>query len=134
MRLTITQAIEQSGISRTHFYGHYIKKGLISVTEENGKKFIDSSELVRVFPDLTGVQSPDIQIQTDVHAPGQGESEQSVQSGQHELVKSLEKQISELQSDKAFLQSQVVSLTNRLPAPAKKRQSWLSKIWYAKDE
>lgn len=131
MRLTITQAIEQSGISRTHFYGHYIKKGLVSVTEENGKKFIDSSELVRVFPDLQGVQSPHTKVQTDVHAPGQSESEQSVQ---HEIVKSLEKQISELQADKAFLQSQVVSLTNRLPAPAKKRQSWLSKIWYAKDE
>lgn len=130
-KLTITQAIEQSGISRTHFYTHYIKKGLISVSEDNGKKFIDSSELVRVFPNLKSERSPNIQMQTESHTSEQVKIEQT------ELVNMLREQVAELKSDKEFLKSQVVSLTNRLPAPSPsepaKRQNWFMRFWNAKD-
>lgn len=129
-KLTITQAIEQSGISRTHFYTHYIKKGLISVSEDSGKKFIDSSELVRVFPNLKSEQSPNVQVQTESHTPEQTKSEQS------ELVSVLREQVAELKADKEFLQTQIVSLTNRLPAPSGpiKRQNWFMRFWNAKDD
>lgn len=38
---------------------------------------------------------------------------------QAELVKALREQIEDLKADKQFYQSQIVSLTNRLEAPAK---------------
>lgn len=50
MRLSITEAIKQSPIGRTAFYAK-INKGLISVSVDGGDKYIDSSELVRVFGD-----------------------------------------------------------------------------------
>lgn len=49
-RLTITEAIKQSPIGRTAFYAK-INKGLISVSIDGDDKYIDSSELVRVFGD-----------------------------------------------------------------------------------
>lgn len=128
-KLTITQAIEQSGISRTHFYSHYIKKGLISVSEHNGKKHIDSSELVRVFPDLQSEQKQSTPEQTELNAPVQPKAKQTEQS---ELVRTLQEQVNDLKADKEFLQTQIVSLTNRLPAP--KKQGWFSKFWNATDE
>lgn len=50
MRLSITEAIKQSPIGRTAFYSK-IKSGLISVSVDGDEKYIDSSELVRVFGD-----------------------------------------------------------------------------------
>ena len=81
-RLTITKAIELSGVSRTHFYGKYINKGLISVSEANGKKFIDSSELVRVFGELKGEDSKTVQTQTELNAGLQSEITIAVQAEQ----------------------------------------------------
>lgn len=129
-RLSITQAIEQSGVSRTHFYTHYIKKGLISVSEHNGKKYIDSSELLRVFPDLATEQPPNNTEQTKLNTP---EQKIANNTEQIEQIKLLREQVADLKADKAFLQSQVVSLTNRLPAPAKK-QNWFMRFWTAKDD
>lgn len=125
-KLSITQAIKQSGVSRTHFYTHYIKKGLVSVSEHNGKKYIDSSELVRVFPDLTTEQPPNNTVQTQVHAP---ERLPSANTEQIEQIKLLKEQIADLKADKDFLQSQVVSLTNRLPSPDEKKQNPILKWW-----
>lgn len=132
-KLTITQAIKQSGVSRTHFYTHYIKKGLISVSEDNGKKFIDSSELVRVFPNLKTEQQQNIQVQTKTYTHEQPRIEQIEHT---ELVSMLREQVSELKADKEFLQSQVVNLTNRLPAPteAVKKPNWFIRFWNAKDD
>lgn len=49
-QLTITQAIKHSPIGRTRMYSHYIKNGLITVSvDSKGEKYIDSSELLRVF-------------------------------------------------------------------------------------
>ena len=56
-RLTITEAIALSGISRSQFYSKYINKGLISKSKDNqGKMCIDKSELLRVFPDIKTVE------------------------------------------------------------------------------
>ncbi|MCW8932123.1 MAG: hypothetical protein OQL19_18060 [Gammaproteobacteria bacterium] len=50
-RLSITEAINLSGVSRSQFYSKYINKGRISkLRDENNKVYIDSSELFRVFP------------------------------------------------------------------------------------
>ena len=52
-RLSITEAIALSGISRSQFYSKYIKQGLISKSKDaQGRIYIDKSELYRVFPDI----------------------------------------------------------------------------------
>jgi hypothetical protein len=51
-KLSISEAIKQSGVARSTFYNKYLNKGLISISVVDNKKYIDSSELVRVFPDL----------------------------------------------------------------------------------
>jgi hypothetical protein len=52
-KLTITQAATSVNISRSHLYKKYISQGLISVEVHDGKKFIDTSELIRVFGNIT---------------------------------------------------------------------------------
>ena len=52
-RLSITEAIELSGISRSQFYSKYINKGRLSkLRDENNKVYIDPAELFRVFPNI----------------------------------------------------------------------------------
>ena len=128
-QLTISEAIRRSGIGRTQFYSRYIKKGLISVSEHNGRKYIDSSELVRVFPDLTTEQPPNNTEQTQKHSGEQPQPNNTEQTEQTEQIKLLKEQIADLKADKAFLQSQVVSLTNRLPSPSEKKQNPILKWW-----
>lgn len=55
VKINITEAAQQAGISRTNLYKNYIKKGKLSVTVNNkGQKEIDTSELIRVFGGLHG--------------------------------------------------------------------------------
>ena len=50
-KLTISEAIRVSGIARATFYRSYVDTGKISVSVGNDKKkYIDSAELLRVFP------------------------------------------------------------------------------------
>lgn len=52
--VSISEAINLSGISRGTFYRKYLNAGLISTTQDSdGKKQIDTSELLRVFPDMS---------------------------------------------------------------------------------
>jgi hypothetical protein len=49
-RLSVSEAARQAGISRQYFYKKFINNGTITVSEdEAGNKFIDDSELLRVF-------------------------------------------------------------------------------------
>lgn len=52
--VSISEAIELSGVSRATFYRNFLNKGLLSTTKDSAdKKKIDTSELLRVFPDIT---------------------------------------------------------------------------------
>jgi hypothetical protein len=52
-RHSISEAARLAGISRTAFYEHHINKGTISVPkDERGKKYIDTAELLRAFPNI----------------------------------------------------------------------------------
>jgi hypothetical protein len=137
-KLTITEAIKRSPIGKTYFYKQYVDTGKITVSvDHSGKKYIDSSELLRVFGELKGepTEQPvnvheqftvnDTEQLVNVHKqPAVNTTEQSNLSSserqeQAELVKALREQIEDLKADKQFYQSQIVSLTNRLEAPAK---------------
>lgn len=63
-RVSISEAIRMTGVSRSHFYNKYINKGLISVQIEDDKKLIDISELIRVFGNIQVENSTKEQIRT----------------------------------------------------------------------
>lgn len=46
--LNLTQAAEAVGITRKTLYSH-IEKGLVSVTRQQGKRYVDVSELIRHY-------------------------------------------------------------------------------------
>jgi len=133
-QLTISEAIRQSPIGRTKFYSKYIDNGLISVSVDvEGKKYIDSSELVRVFgSSLTtedNKQSETIQTPEKQHT-----SNESVQP-QPEVIKVLREQIADLKADKEYQREQIANLTARLEPPATvKRNNIIKQWWYGLDK
>lgn len=63
--LNITQAAKAAGITRQYLHTYYIKKGKITVTQDNmGKPFIDTSEIIRVFGNI---QLDDNKAETSLH-------------------------------------------------------------------
>lgn len=128
-RLNITEAIKQSPVGKTHFYKQFIETGKITVSVDNsGKKYIDSSELIRVFGELKGEPVTNVQEQ-----PAAGDTVPS-NVEQSELVTALREQIADLKSEREFYQSQVITLTNRLEGPANtKRTNIITRWWYSLD-
>lgn len=52
--VSISEAIKLSGVSRGTFYRKYLNEGVVSVTKStDGKKQIDTAELLRVFGKLS---------------------------------------------------------------------------------
>lgn len=52
-QVTVTEACELVGLSRSYFYKKYIHTGRVSVTRTaDGKPQIDTSELLRVFGEI----------------------------------------------------------------------------------
>ena len=130
-RHTITEAIKLTGISRTQMYNHYIKKSLIKVSEANGKKYIDTSDLIAVFGELKAPNTPE-------HIDTQKNSTESPESA---LVKELRDRIAELKADKHEMrvenakreerhQATIIALTSRLEAPAPKEGNPFSRWWH----
>ena len=127
-KLSISEAIKQSGVARSTFYSTYINKGLISVSVSDGKKYIDSSELVRVFPNLS--------IKTPENSPSDTQSDtQSNTIGQAENtllkleIKLLRDALDKTEQDKQWLKDQNTTLLLRLEAPAQKQQNPIVKWW-----
>lgn len=122
-RITVSEAIRQSPVGRTQFYSKYVDKGIITVSVDNaGKKYVDTSELLRVFGELEGEQSADSSEQPKKNSTVQSERTALEQS---EVIQLLKEQLSELKQDygerERFYQSQIVSLTNRLEGPTKQQ-------------
>lgn len=118
-RLTISDAIKQSGVARSTFYRKYVKQGLISVSEHDGKKYIDSSELVRVFPDLKSEPPSN----TESNSMGQLNETPSNSVGHLENtllkaeIKLLRETLEKTEQDKQWLKDQNTTLILRLEGP-----------------
>lgn len=128
-RVSISEAARLAGISRGSFYKSYIKKGAISVSSDSaGKKFIDTSELLRVFGELKGDRSEqvgDTQINTGEQVMEQ--SREQVETAKDVEIRMLREQIEELRTDKQFYQTQVSELTSAvklLEGPKHPRLWW----------
>lgn len=63
-KISISEAIRMVGISRSHFYKKYINTNLISIINENEKKLIDISELIRVFGNIQLENNKSVQQHT----------------------------------------------------------------------
>lgn len=56
--VNITQAAKLAGITRQYLHSHYVKLGKITVTKDkDGKPQIDTTEILRVFGKLEGVNT-----------------------------------------------------------------------------
>ena len=112
-RLSVSEAIRQSGVARSTFYSKYVNKGLISVSVSDNKKYIDSSELVRVFPNLDS--------RTTENTPSDTESNSVVHPENTLLkmeIKLLREVLDKTEQDKQWLKDQNTALLLRLEAPA----------------
>ena len=112
-RLSVSDAIKQSGVARSTFYNKYINKGLISVSVSDGKKYIDSSELVRVFPELDNRTTKNSQSDTESNSIVQPENTLLKME-----IKLLREALDKTEQDKQWLKNQNTTLLLRLEAPA----------------
>lgn len=115
-KLSISEAIKQSGVARSTFYNKYVNKGVISVSVSDNKKYIDSSELVRVFPNLA--------ISTTKNSPSNTESNTESNSVEHPEntllkmeIKLLREVLDKTEQDKQWLKDQNATLLLRLEQP-----------------
>ena len=119
VRLTISDAIKQSGVARSTFYRKYVKQGLISVSEYDGKKYIDSSELVRVFPGLKS-ETPSNTKSNNMGQPNETLSN-SVEHHENTRLKAeiklLREALEKTEQDKQWLKNQNTTLILRLEGP-----------------
>lgn len=122
-RLSISEAIKQSGVARSTFYNKYIKKGLISVSLDDGTKYIDSSELVRVFPKMS--------YKTNENSTEKTIKDTTIQAENNLLkmeVKLLRESLEKTEEDKRWLKDQNANLLLRLEAP-KKGKNPIARWW-----
>lgn len=122
-RVSISKAAKLAGISRSAFYKTYIEQGKITVSSDtNGKKYIDTSEILRVFGKLEGdiQDTPESRTET---------GHRTVHSVEVDMLKNqlLEAQRRELESNRkvqqqeqdfakreAWYQSQITNLTDSI--------------------
>lgn len=70
-KMSISEAARQAGISRQYFYSKYINTGTITVSvDDSGNKYVDESELLRVFDGrLPATKAPSTK-KDSLHSPG----------------------------------------------------------------
>ena len=131
-RVSITEAARLAGIGRSSFYQSYINKGAISVSKDSsGKKFIETSELIRVFGELednTSGQELDIQSQTDSCADVLGVTPE--ETAKDLEIKMLCEQLEKAEQREQWLQSQVQNLTDTVKLLEAPKKSQHSRLWY----
>lgn len=134
-RVSISKAIKLAGVSRSTFYSSYIKKGRVTVSSDNaGKKYIDTSELVRVFGTLQeeNQDSPNStpkQVSTPTETTP---NDLLIELGQlRSESQSLKDQLSESREREDWYKKQIDTLTNTmklLEGPKQQNRLWW-KFW-----
>ena len=116
--LNLTQAAEAVGITRKTLYSH-IDKGLVSVTRQQGKRYVDVSELIRYYG---SVSLPEEKVNTVTRSQTK-HNDDAILAMQRELVelrKLIEKQqlLLEDKQEADRLREQVTGLQNERDAAA----------------
>ncbi|HBR7578354.1 TPA: hypothetical protein MBN28_006021 [Klebsiella variicola] len=116
--LNLTQAADAVGITRKTLYSH-IDKGLVSVTRQQGKRYVDVSELIRYYG---SVSLPQEKVNTVTRSQTK-HSDDAISAMQRELVelrRLIEKQQLLLEDKQAAdrLREQMTGLQNERDAAA----------------
>lgn len=114
--LNLTQAADAVGITRKTLYSH-IDKGLVSVTRQQGKRYVDVSELIRHYG---SVSLPEEKVNTVTRSQDKhdGDTILAMQRELVELRKLIEKQqlLLEDKREADRLREQVTGLQNERDA------------------
>ena len=127
-RVSITEAARLAGIGRSSFYQTYINKGAISVSKDSsGKKFIETSELIRVFGELgdnTSEQSENTEGCAEVLDVTATETAKDLE------IKMLREQLEKTEQREQWLQSQVQNLTDTMKLLEAPKHPQHPRLWY----
>lgn len=136
-KLTISEAIKRAPVGRSQFYAKYVDGGLISISvDTNGKKYVESSELLRCFGEIKPIasdcppkNSPD-RIEKDTG--GLSDSSQS------DIIELLKNQLEKAEKREEKYLEHIASLTLRLEPPSGSRKlkhrNIISRWWYGLDK
>ena len=136
-RVSISQAAKLAGVSRSSLYKTYLNKGAISVSKDSsGKKYIETSELLRVFGTLQG----DTSIQPQGIQKNTGDTPELSPSVTHDSAKDIEikllrEQLEKSEQREQWLQAKVDTLSDTLkllehkPASVKQPRRWWQFMW-----
>lgn len=108
-KISITQAAKLADISRQHFYKGYINTGKISVSKDGDKSYIDSSELLRVFPNCKLID------ENNLHEPTVDDIRNDIQDNDlvsilKDQLQKAESQIAQAQEREEWLKQQINEL------------------------
>jgi len=126
--LNLTQAADAVGITRKTLYSH-IDKGLVSVTRQQGKRYVDVSELIRHYG---SVSLPEEKVNTVTRSQTKHDDD-AISAMQRELVelrKLIEKQqlLLEDKQEADRLREQMTGLQNERDAAAQELEKVKSEL------
>lgn len=126
--LNLTQAADAVGITRKTLYSH-IDKGLVSVTRQQGKRYVDVSELIRHYG---FVSFPEEKVNTVTRSQTKHDDD-AISAMQRELVelrKLIEKQqlLLEDKQEADRLREQMTGLQNERDAAAQELEKVKSEL------
>ena len=127
-KVSISEAARLAGVARSNFYTTYIKKGRISVSRDaQGRKFIDTTELIRVFPDIN-IEHQDStandRVGQDV-AVSLGHTEQIIRNTELEIEnKMLREQLKDIKDQRDFDRKQINNLSLKVIEYQSRRFWW----------
>jgi hypothetical protein len=111
-KVSISEAIRMTVVSRSHFYNKYINKGLISVQVEDDKKLIDVSELIRVFGNVHVEDANQEHIMTNENIIDTSDKTKIIELLEQQLSESKQREI-EAKRREEWLQKQIDELRHQ---------------------
>ncbi|MBU2805396.1 hypothetical protein HF283_09805 [Acidithiobacillus ferrooxidans] len=135
-KVNITDAARMAGKSRSYFYEKYINTGAISVeTDREGRKVIDTAELVRVFGNIATDDTSDDEAnnsaqQTDTEKDSKIAALQAQNDVLREYLHAQEKHLQEKEREVEWLREQVGKATALLTHQVNDKEPKRQKAWW----
>ena len=137
--ISITAAAKLAGVSRSTLYRTYIDKGLLSVSkDQQGKRCIDTSELLRVFGTLQGEAeqgdtSDNVGQSNATESDSVRQPEKKPESKESALeleLKLTKEQLEESREREGWYKKQIDNLTDTMKLLEAPKQPQYPRRWY----